>query len=85
MEKLSFEVERVIDHRDVKISEKSRRKEREYLVKWANFGHEHNSGLCAQDPGSLARTVTTVKTWSKNTFSQSLRDRSSAVFYIQEG
>ena len=36
-------VERILDHRDHKISEKSRRTRRSFLVKWAGYGHEQNS------------------------------------------
>lgn len=37
-----LEVERVLDHRDKKVSQRSRRTRREFLVKWADYGHEHN-------------------------------------------
>lgn len=38
-----WEVERVLDQREVKVSVNSRRTKREYLVKWKGFGHEDNS------------------------------------------
>ena len=36
-------VERILDHLDVPINEKSQRTRRSFLIKWAGFGHEHNS------------------------------------------
>lgn len=44
-----MEVERVLSHRDVKISQKSRRTKREYLVKFAGYGHEHNTWIPVSD------------------------------------
>jgi hypothetical protein len=37
-----YEVERILNHRNRKIPN-SKRYRREYLVKWAGYGHEHNS------------------------------------------
>ena len=48
---MEFEVERILNHRDIKISQNSRRTKREYLVKWSGYGHEHNSWESAKDCG----------------------------------
>ena len=44
-----YEVERVLDHRDVKVSQLSQRTRREFLVKWKGYGHEHNSWINHRD------------------------------------
>ena len=44
-----WEVERVLDHKDVPISAKSRRTRREYFVKWLDYGHESNSWVPEAD------------------------------------
>ena len=46
---VEYEIERVLDHRDVKVSQLSKRKKREFLVKWANYGHESHSWVPAAD------------------------------------
>ena len=46
---VEFEIERVLDHRDIKVSQLSKRKTREFLVKWANYVHESNSWVPAAD------------------------------------
>ena len=38
-----WEVEKILDHRNLKVSQKSRRARREFLVKWRGSGHESNS------------------------------------------
>lgn len=38
-----WEIESILDYRDVQISAKSRKTKREFLVKWLGWGHESNS------------------------------------------
>ena len=44
-----MEVESVLSHRNVKVSQKSRKTKREYLVKFAGYGHEHNTWIPVSD------------------------------------
>jgi hypothetical protein len=47
-----YEVERILNHRNRKFSNKSKHTKREYLVKWSGYGHEYNSWQAQADCGN---------------------------------
>ena len=44
-----WEVERILDHKDVPVSQRSKKTKREFFVKWLGYDHENNSWVPQAD------------------------------------